>query len=70
LPAGPEGPVGEGALRRLGAWHVVFRRVGPVLDRSARLVWAVGVMTAWVSNVSTTVWITICPVVRSVTVLS
>ncbi|WP_328875045.1 hypothetical protein OHT76_36010 [Streptomyces sp. NBC_00287] len=45
MPAGPEGLVGEGALRRLGAGRAFRRRVGPALDRSARLFWAVGVMT-------------------------
>lgn len=37
--------MGEGALRRLGAGRAFRRRVGPALDRSARLFWAVGVMT-------------------------
>src|SRR6516225_10544561 len=33
-PVRPEGLAGEGAPRRLGAGRGVWRRVGPVLDRS------------------------------------
>ncbi|OKI71735.1 hypothetical protein A6A27_20415 [Micromonospora sp. CB01531] len=62
--------MGEGALRRLGAGREVRGRVGPVFDRSLRLVLKVlGVTTAAASRVSTTERITICPLVLSMTVL-
>ncbi|OKI74968.1 hypothetical protein A6A27_40800 [Micromonospora sp. CB01531] len=62
--------MGEGALRRLGAGRVGLCRVGPVFDRSLRLVLAmVGVTTAAASSSSTTVRITMAPVDLSVTVL-
>ncbi|OKI49051.1 hypothetical protein A6A27_35905 [Micromonospora sp. CB01531] len=61
--------MGEGALRRLGAGRGVRGRVGPDFDRSLRLPVVVGVMTAAASSSSTTVRITMAPLVLSVTVL-
>ncbi len=49
---------------------MVRGRVGPVFDRSVRLVFTVAVMTASVSIVSTTVRITMVPLARSMTVLA
>jgi hypothetical protein len=44
--------------------------VGPVFDRSCRLVFAVVVTTAFDSSLSTTERITMRPLVRSMTVLA
>ena len=64
-PARPEGGTGEGTSRRLGMRWLVRGRVGPVFDRSVRLVFSVAATTALASIVSTTVWITMVPLARS-----
>lgn len=69
LPAVPRGLVGEATPRRLGAGRLVRGRVGPVLGQTSRLAFGSAVMTAFVSSLSTTLRITVVPLVLSTTVL-